>query len=526
MATHHQGHDHDQGCGCGAAGKGDSSVLPQQVVWTRDAAVKAVGGKADMSAPSWNAYGVSINTRTLQKGDIFVALKGDALDGHDYVAAAFEVGAVAAIVSRVPAGMDGDARLVVVADTMKALEALGQAARTRTVAKIVGITGSVGKTGTKEMLKAAYGAVGRSYASGASHNNHWGVPLSLAGMPVDVDTGIFEMGMNHAGEIAALTAQVRPDIAIITTIADVHIEHFDNEEGIARAKAEIFSGMSGGVSEGGIAILPRDNAHFPVLKAQAQAQGLHKILSFGEHENADARLVSCLLASNGTRVQAQVLGQDVAFTLQIAGKHIALNALAVLLSVAVSGGDVAAAAKALQGIEAIKGRGKREMIDSGEAGNPITLIDESYNASPVAMNAAFRVLAMIDPGRGGRRIAILGDMRELGKDGARLHSDLAVPLQAAGIDLVYTCGSLMKNLHDALPESKRGAHKKDSQELATIVPDVLSPGDVVLVKGSNGSKMSVVVEAMRRIPAGGGSTPTGQKTDHNNQDQNGTLHAV
>lgn len=482
---------------CGCAPKGEPCARGGAVLWNRDDVVRAVDGKIGGEGTVWRAYGVSINTRTLKDGDLFIALKGDSMDGHDFVKTAFDSGAVAAIVSHAPKGLEGDARLVIVADTFKALEQLGQAGRTRTAAKILGITGSVGKTGTKEMARVAFAACGRTHASAASHNNHWGVPLSLSGMPADTDFGIFEMGMNHAGEIRGLTTQVRPDIAIITTVADVHIEHFGSVAAIAQAKAEIFEGLSAG----GVAVLPRDNAHFDVLRDAARMAGAQRILSFGEDDRADARLVSCLLASNGTRVQAEILGEAVAFTLQIAGKHIAVNALAVLLAVAVAGGDVQAAAKALQGIEALKGRGKREYIGGRDAANPITLIDESYNASPVAMKAAFKVLAMIDPGRGGRRIAILGDMLELGADGPRLHAELAMPIQAAGIDLVYTCGALMKNLHDALPEQNRGGHRKDSQELATIVPDVLSPGDVVLVKGSNGSKMDVVVEAMRKIPA-------------------------
>lgn len=487
--------------------KGAAKRSPSaQVLWSAREVYDAVkpsrvsGGEAD-----WCAYGVSINTRTLCEGDVFVALKGDALDGHDYVVKAFEQGAVAAIVSKDVEGVPEGAALIFVEDTFKALEDLGQFSRKRTGSKVIGITGSVGKTGTKEMLAEAFASVGRTFASGESFNNHWGVPFSLSNVPEQNDFGIFEMGMNHAGEISALTAQVRPDIAIITNVGPVHIEFFENEAAIARAKAEIFEG----VVEGGVAVLPRDSEHFDLLKDAARTCGVESIFSFGEHDNADAKLTKCLLASNGTRVEAEILGESVQYTLQMVGKHLAVNSLSVLLGIACAGGDVQAAAKRLEKMEQTERRGHREEIETAEAGNPITLIDDSFNASPVAMKAAFKVLAMVDPGRGGRRIAVLGDMLELGDRGPQLHGDLAMPIQAAGIDLVYTCGALMKNLHDKLAPELKGEHKKDSQELATIVPDVLIPGDVVLVKGSKGSKMDVVVEAMRTMPKAGDKTSKG-----------------
>jgi UDP-N-acetylmuramoyl-tripeptide--D-alanyl-D-alanine ligase len=438
--------------------------------------------------------GISINTRTLEQGDIYIALQGRNLDGHNFVNEAFDLGASLAIVSQ-----DGDYKgpTIRVTDTMQAMVDLGQTARTRTAAKSIAITGSVGKTGTKEFLRAAYESVGRTYASASSHNNHWGVPLSLSNMHTDTDFGIFEIGMNAADEIAPLTKQARPDITIITSIAAVHIEAFDDGlDGIAKEKAAIMAGLP---KEGGITILPRDNEYFDALQNYAREYGVEKILSFGEHENADAKLISCLVAANGSRVKAEILGEEVEYTLGIAGKHIAINSLSALLAVAVSGGDVHAAAKAMGKVQPVKGRGQREQIETSQKDNPITLIDESWNASPVAMRAAFKVLAMIDPGRGGKRIAVLGDMRELGDRGPQMHKELAVPLQADGIDLVYTAGPLMKNLHDELPQDMRGRHTKDSAEMAEIVPDVLTPGDVVMVKGSLGSKMNIVVEALREM---------------------------
>jgi len=467
------------------------------IIWTSTEAAAATKGTA---AGSWQATGVSIDSRTVSRGDLFIAIRGENSDGHAYVADALNKGAVCAVVDQPMAGID-PARLLVVTDTFKAMEDLGRAARARTGAKIIGITGSVGKTGTKEMLAAAFSSYAQAHASSKSYNNHWGVPLSLSQMHAGTDIGIFEMGMNHAGEITPLTNMVRPDIAIITTIAAVHAGNFENGvEGIAQAKAEIFDGMKAG----GIAILSRDNEWFEFLKSRAENKGVRAI-SFGEHESADARLTDCLLAANGTRVSAVILGKPYSFTLQMAGKHLAMNALSVLLAVAVAGGDVSKAASALNRLEPLAGRGKREELDIGDKANPVVLIDESYNASPESMKAAFRVLALIDPGRGGRRIAVLGDMYEQGVNAAKIHEELAMPLMAANVQLVYTSGPLMKNLYNALPENKRGAHMDDSAELAKIVPDVLVPGDVVMVKGSRGGgekpRMQLVVEALRALPA-------------------------
>lgn len=466
---------------------------PSHTLWTSAEASKATNGK---TSGEWYATGVSIDTRDLQSGDLFIALRGDNSDGHAHVKAALEKGAAAAVVSQAIDGVD-TAKLLIVEDTFKALQDLGKAARARTAAKIIGVTGSVGKTGTKEMLGKVFSAFGQTAWSVKSFNNHWGVPLSLARMHAGSDYGIFEMGMNNPDEITPLTNQVKPDIAIITTVAPVHVGNFKNGlDGIAKAKAEIFAGLP----KNGTAIINRDIDHYEFLLSTAKEQGVSKILSFGESEGADARLIDCLVASNGVRVKADIMGEEVTFILKDAGRHIAINALSVLLALKVAGLDIKKAAKALEQIEPPQGRGKREFLDIGDANNPVTLIDESYNASPVAMQAAFKVLAMIDPGRNGRRIAILGDMLELGTDGPRLHAELALPLKAANIDLVYTCGNLMKNLSNALPNDNKKFHAETSAELAQIVPDVLVPGDVVMVKGSLGSKMNVVVEALRSLP--------------------------
>jgi UDP-N-acetylmuramoyl-tripeptide--D-alanyl-D-alanine ligase len=474
-----------------------SSISSPSSLWSSVEAAKATGG---LTSGQWVAKGISIDTRTLEKGDLFIAIRGDATDGHNYARDAITKGAVAVVIDKDIDGIPQD-KILRVADTFKAMQDLGIAARARTGAKIIGITGSVGKTGTKEMLGRALSSIGFTYYSEKSLNNHWGVPLSLARMDAGSDYGVFEMGMNHANEIAPLSSMVKPHIAIITTVAAVHIENFaDGLDGIAKAKSEIFSGMD----KNGIAIINRDNGHYEMMLEEAKKYGITKIMTFGEHESADARLLNCMVASNGAMITGNILGEAVQFSMRDAGPHHAMNVMAVLLAVKLAGGDLAPCIKALKEIEPPAGRGKREHINIGDAQNPITLIDESYNASPIAMQAAFKVMALIDPGRGGRRIAILGDMYELGADSAKMHRDLALPLQAAGVDLVYTCGPMMKNLYDALPEQNRGQHHDEAPEMAKIVPDVLVPGDVVLVKGSRGGgeipRMQMVVEALRKIP--------------------------
>lgn len=465
-------------------------------LWSaKDAAIATDG----LTTGDWSVTGVSIDSRTVKNGDLFIALTGENGDGHAYVCDAIKKGAAAAIVSKKIDGVSED-KLLIVVDTFKALQDLGRASRARTGSKIIAVTGSVGKTGTKEMLAAAFGAQGQTHASIKSYNNHWGVPYSLSSMHAGSDFGIFEVGMNHADEITPLSKMIAPDIAIITTVDAVHIANFANgEEGIADAKAEIFDGMK----EGGVAILNADNQWFTRLSDKAKAKGL-KVISFGEHENAQVKLLNLLVAANGSRIEAEIMGEKISFTMQSTGKHLAMNALSVLAAIKISGGNLAKAAKAIGKIEPLAGRGKHEYLDIGDKENPVILIDESYNASPVAMKAAFKVLAMVDPGRGGRRIAILGDMYEQGADGARIHRDLALPLEAAGVHLVYTSGPLMKNLYDVLPPEKRGAHVDDTRELAKIVPDVLVPGDVVMVKGSRGPgekpRMQLVVEALRALP--------------------------
>jgi len=465
--------------------------MKKNILWTSAEIAKATGGRASQE---FECTGVSIDSRTLKKGDIYIALKGDVLDGHDYVEAAFKAGAAAAIVKN---GFVSPlaAPLVPVADTMTALENLGKASRARSGAKIIAVTGSAGKTGTKEMLAIVFSALGKTHASRKSFNNQWGVPLSLAMMPQETAYGIFEMGMNHPGELAKLTEQVRPHIALITTVEPVHIEHFKNVEEIADAKAEIFLGMD----KAGIAVLNFDNAHFARLKGWAEKRGLGKILSFGEDDQAQSRLVDCSLHADSSKVTADILGERVKYKLNIPGKHIAMNSLGVLTVVKAAGGNLALAVEALKNSEPVEGRGNRIQVTIAEGQPPVIIINESYNANPASMLAAFRVFEMAAPAPGGRRIAVLGDMLELGRDGPRLHAELANPLLKAKTDLVFCCGAQMDALYHVLPPDWRGAHTKDSQELAAQVAAAVRPGDVVLVKGSAGSKMSYVVQALQAL---------------------------
>jgi len=453
-------------------------------LWTRDEAVKATRGEA--RGPAWDAFGVSIDSRTVAKGDLFVALAGPNHDGHDHVANALAAGAAAALVHKIPDGVGADAPLLLVGETLEALRRLGAASRARTEAKVIGVTGSVGKTGTKEMLKLALGET-RTHASVGSFNNHWGVPLSLARMPAESLCAVLELGMNHAGEIAPLTALVRPDIAIVTTVEAVHLEFFASTREIAEAKAEIFIG----VVPGGVALLPRDNPYYDVLRERAEQAGIERFVSFGVHIEADARLLDFAVVQDQTLVFALIKDKPISYAIGVPGRPWAMNSLAVLLAADAAGVPIAEAAAALAKMHPPKGRGERKILRWGEGA--ITIIDESYNASPVSVLAALATLGSLEPGKDGRRIAVLGDMLELGEQGASLHRGLAEQVTQFDIDLVFTAGPLMGHLHDALQSEKKGGHASDSSQLAPMVAARLTAGDVVMVKGSAGSRMSRVV---------------------------------
>ena len=458
-------------------------------VWTYDEAAAAVGVRP---GAAWQATGVSIDTRTLAQGDLFVALKGPKHDGHDHVAAALANGAAAALVDRAPAGLPAGAALLVVGDTLAALEQLGRASRARNATvRVVAVTGSVGKTGTKEALKLALGGQGPTHASVGSYNNHIGVPLTLARMPADTAFGVFEIGMNHANEITPLVRMVRPHVAIITTVEAVHVENFPGEgiNGVAAAKAEIFDAL-----EGGTAVLNRDNAFFDFLAERARTNGVRRILSFGEHPSCDARVTEMRLEPTWSQVSAMIEGRAVTYRIGAPGRHWVMNSLAVLGAIAALGGDIGVGAASLAQLAAPKGRGLRHKV--GRNGDSFELIDDSYNASPASMRASFQVLAAATPGSGGRRIAVLGDMLELGPDSSKLHAGLADALVAAKVDQVFTCGQYMARLYDALPAALRGAHAPNSEALVSLVRAAVRAGDVVVVKGSLGSRMGRIVDAL------------------------------
>ncbi|WP_455373559.1 UDP-N-acetylmuramoylalanyl-D-glutamyl-2,6-diaminopimelate--D-alanyl-D-alanine ligase [Limibacillus halophilus] len=466
-------------------------------LWTRDEALQALGGKGraqgGTQGGNWQASGVAIDSRAVKPCDLFVALAGPNNDGHDYVAAAFEKGAVAALVHKEPEGLDADAPLLFAEDTLEGLTALAVAARARAQGRIVAVTGSVGKTGTKEALRQMLSAFGEVSASVASFNNHWGVPLSLARLPREAAFGVFELGMNHPGEIRELVKLVRPEVAIITTIATAHLEFFKNGAEIAAAKAEIFEG----VEPGGTALLNADNEYFGLLRAKAKAQGINRILGFGRHPEAQIRLLSSELYSRCSAVHAMIGGEALEYCLSMPGAHWVSNSLAVLGVAKALGLDLTTAAGQMSRLQPVKGRGSSELVQLPEGA--FELIDESYNANPESVRAALSVLANAKPREGGQRIAVLGDMLELGEQSQSLHAGLAGPVRQAKVDKVFTCGPNMAFLQQALPAELRGLHAKDSVELAEALSDHVHPGDVVMVKGSAGSRMGQVVEALRAL---------------------------
>jgi len=440
--------------------------------------------------------GLSIDSRTLAPGEAYFAIKGDVHDGHAFVDAALKAGAALAVVERAQRDkFAADAPLLVVEDVLAALVELAHAARARLGAQVIAVTGSVGKTSTKEALRRVLGAQGPTHASAASFNNHWGVPLSLARCPASARFAIFEIGMNHAGEIEPLVKMVRPHIAIITTVEPVHLEFFAGIEAIADAKAEIFAGLE----PGGTAVLNRDNSQFARLSRRAKKLGVSRLVAFGAHKKSDARLLDVSLHATCSAVHADILGQDVTYKLGMPGRHMAMNSLAVLAAAALAGADLALAALALSQVEPAAGRGVRRTLEV--AGGEALLIDESYNANPASMAAALNVLGQAPVGPHGRRIALLGDMLELGPTSAALHGGLLEAVRANHIDLVYCCGPLMRNLWDALSTGKRGGYAESAAALEAQAVAAIRAGDAIMVKGSLGSKMKTIVNALeKRFP--------------------------
>jgi UDP-N-acetylmuramoyl-tripeptide--D-alanyl-D-alanine ligase len=464
-------------------------------LWTTRAMVEAMRASINGALPE-AVTGLSIDSRTIAAGEAYFAIKGDVHDGHDFVMAALHAGAALAVVEKARRDkFASDAPLLVVDDVLAALVDLAHAARARLNAQVIAVTGSVGKTSTKEALRRVLGAQGETHASAASFNNHWGVPLSLARCAASVRFAIFEIGMNHAGEIQPLVKMVRPHVAVITTVEPVHLEFFAGIEAIADAKAEIFAGLE----PGGAVVLNRDNSQFSRLEKRAKELGISHIVSFGADEKSDARLLDVSLHAACSAVHAHILGHDITYKLGMPGRHMAINSLAVLAAASLAGADLARAALSLSQIEPAAGRGVRRVLElaNGEA----TLIDESYNANPASMAAALNVLGQAAVGPRGRRIAVLGDMLELGPTGPALHRGLNEAIKANRIDLVYCCGPLMRNLWDALSTGKRGGYAENAASLDAQAVAAIRAGDVIMIKGSLGSKMKTIVNALeKRFP--------------------------
>ena len=456
-------------------------------LWTAAEADAATGGA---SSRDWAATGVSIDSRSLERGDLFIALRGPVFDGHEFVPDALGRGAAAAMISHDVAEAPEEAPLLIVADTMHGLTALAARARKRTNARIVAVTGSVGKTGTKEALRLVLERQGPTTASQSSLNNHWGVPLSLSRMAADARFGVFEIGMNHPGEITPLTKLVRPHVAIITTVASAHTEFFDSVEQIADAKAEILLGLT----EDGVAVLNRDNPYFDRLSNHAKEAGVGRIVSFGTDQKADMRVLDATPGAGGTDVRAEIEGRPIVYTVGSPGRHWVMNSLAVLAAASALGADVDKAAAALADLKPLAGRGQTHRLAVGDGA--FVLVDESYNANPESMRAAIATLAEMPVGDGGRRIAVLGEMRELGEGSAEMHAELSDVLVGHGIDLVFVAGAEMAHLGAALPKARAAGSAETGADLVDQVKAALRPGDVVMVKGSNASGMKAVVDAL------------------------------
>ncbi len=466
-------------------------------LWTAAEAAAATGGQA---TGDWQVTGVSIDTRTLQPGDLFVALK-DVRDGHEFVAQALAKGAAAALVSRIPEGVSSGAPLLVVADVLQALERMGAAARARTRAKVVGVTGSVGKTSTKEMLRMVLGGQGRVHAAEASYNNHWGVPLTLARMPADTDFAVIEIGMNHPGEIAPLARLARPDVAVITIVAPAHLEAFPSLAAIAAEKAAIFEGL---VPEG-VAVINADLPVTPILLDGARAAGA-RIVTFGAAEGADWQLGTAQVGNLATVVRASHHGQPVLYKVMSPGRHFALNGLSALAVAEALGLDGAIAAADLGRWAPPPGRGTRERIvlDVVEE-TAFDLIDDAFNANPASMAASLDVLIAATPEDGpgrvarGRRLAILGDMLELGPTELDLHAAIADQPGLEAIATIHCVGPRMRVLHARLPRAQRGEWVETADELLPRLRSLIDAGDIVLVKGSKGVKVSRLVDGLRKL---------------------------
>jgi UDP-N-acetylmuramoyl-tripeptide--D-alanyl-D-alanine ligase len=460
-------------------------------LWTSDEVAQALGA---VITASFEANDVTFDSRAVGNGDLFFALKGETTDGHGFVAEAMKRGAAAAVVSRDVENAGGT--LIRVPDTMKALVNLGHAARRRSRARIASVTGSVGKTSTKDALRAMLSAQAPTSASAASFNNHVGVPISLARLPREARYGVFEIGMNHPGEIEPLARQVEAHVGVVTNVGPAHIGFMGSEEAIVDEKACLFAGMA----QGAVAVLNRDGKHYERLAGHARRFGVSRIVGFGRGETADARLVACSLQDSGSDVVALIQGRRIEYRLGAAGEHWVLNSIAALAVVEALGADVEQAAASLAGVSASPGRGARRFLKFGNG--TVELLDESYNANPMSVRAMLAILARTEPAKGGRRLLALGDMRELGDRADAFHAGLADAVLASGATQVFLCGPHMEALWRKLEPAQRGVHRPDSMALAGEVAAALRAGDVIAVKGSLGSKMKHVVDAI--LAASGG----------------------
>lgn len=459
-------------------------------LWETDAVLAAVNGRPVGDMPD-GITGISIDSRTLAKGEAFFAIKGDQFDGHDFLPAALRAGAAFAVVdeSRLVSLGGLSMPLIVVSDVLEAMTHLGLAARARTKAQVIAITGSVGKTSVKEMLRTVLSVSGKVHASVASFNNHWGVPLTLARMPEETDFGVFEIGMNHPDEIRPLVKMVRPHVAMINNVAAAHIGAFDTIDDIARAKAEIFEG----VVPGGYGIVNHDDRRYILMRDLANEVNIEHLVSFGQKRGSDFWLRNLEQVSGGLQLDVRIKGEDYSYGLPVTGEHMAMNSLAVLASASLAGADIKKTTDAMARIVPADGRGTRYTI-GGSGSMGITIIDESYNANPASMEAALNVLASFDDVKTKRRIAVLGDMLELGKQSKKLHEGLAKFVSSSKADLVFLVGPEMEHLAKILPKEKLGGHYPDITNLAERLKVVFKAGDVVVFKASNSMRFSKIVQ--------------------------------
>jgi UDP-N-acetylmuramoyl-tripeptide--D-alanyl-D-alanine ligase len=469
-------------------------------LWTIEALVEAMGGRPLGQIPA-GVHGISIDTRTLQPGDAFFAIKGETMDGHDFATAAIKAGAAVLVVAegKLPALGRLTAPMIVVPDVLAALERLAVAARARTRGRVIAVTGSAGKTTTKEALRHALGSVGSVHASDKSFNNHWGVPLTLARLPEDTEYSVFEIGMNHPGEIRPLVKMVRPHVAIVTLVAAAHLGFFRDLDEIAAAKAEIFEG----IEPGGAALINRDDPRANLLGKMAREAGVEHVLGFGEYQRSTYRLINCVLNADHSTMTARIGRREVVARIGAPGRHMVQNALAVMGAADLVGADIDRVALALGDLPAQQGRGRRHILAHG--GASFTLIDESYNANPASMKAALDLLDATPVEGEGRRIAVLGDMLELGEQSEQLHAGIAELVVGTGISHVLLGGPHMKALAEVLPSDIAVVHRDEADDLARLI-ETVQPGDVVMVKSSKGIGFSRIVEALlNRFPAHAGN---------------------